>query len=208
MVIQQRLGDRCARPDLHGAGALDLGAHPLHELPHREHQPVLLVQERRRPGQLQGLVPIREQPAEGTDARIGRAQGPGPAAGANGVQQIHDFLFRDGRGHRNLLGIKVREAGAQSAGACHDARDAKGKVIRALVAKHLRRRARHRGAFDRRCAVRVQEIARKRGQEPRRGRTEAHADNVYVHALALDLHGVFAGGDGARQGRFHRGDQF
>ena len=51
VVFDQRLGHRRAGPDLDRAGALHLGADPLHELAHREHQPAVLCRNGGSPGQ-------------------------------------------------------------------------------------------------------------------------------------------------------------
>ena len=60
VIFDERLRYGSAGPNLDRASALDLGANPLHELAHREHQPTILVQERRRPGQLDGLMLERQ----------------------------------------------------------------------------------------------------------------------------------------------------
>ena len=109
-------------------------------------------------------------------------------ARADRVEQIDDLLLRDRSGHGDLLGVEVGEGGAQAAGARHDAGDAEADVVGALVAKDLRRHAGHDGAFDRRRAVRVNELLRQRGEKAGRGRPEADADDVHVHALAFDFH--------------------
>ena len=187
VVLDQRLGHRRAGPDLDRAGALDLGANPLHELAHREHQPAGLVQERRRPRQFDRLMLERQQSLKRPDAGIRRAQGPGAPARADRVEQIDDFLLRDRGGHGDFFGVEVGEGGAQPARARHHARDAEADVVGALVAEDLRRRARHDGAFDRGRAVRIDELLREGGEEARCGRPEPDADDVRVHALAFDL---------------------
>ena len=80
VIFDERFGYWRAGPNLDRASALDLGADPLHKLAHREHQPTILVQERRRPGQLDGLMLERQQSPEGPDTGIPRAQGPGASA--------------------------------------------------------------------------------------------------------------------------------
>ena len=180
-------GDRRAGPDLDRAGALDLRADPLHELAHREHQAAVLVQEGGGPRQFERVVLERQQPAEGADAGVRRAQGPGAAAGADGIEQVEDLLLGDRRGHRDLRRVEVGEGGAQAAGARDHAGDAEADVVGALVAEDLRRHAGHGGAFDGGRAVRVDELLGERGQEAARGRAEADADDVHVHALAFDV---------------------
>ena len=76
--------------------------------------------------------------------------------------------------------------GAQCPRPGHDAGNAEADVIRAFVAKHLRRHPRHDGAFDGGRAVGIDQLFRQRRQKSRRGRPEPDTDDVRVHALALD----------------------
>jgi hypothetical protein len=77
------------------------------------------------------------------------------------------------------------KGGAQTSGLGNDAGNAEADVIGALIAEHLRRQARHDGAFDGRRAVGIEELLRERGEEARRRRPEADADDVHIHALTF-----------------------
>ena len=104
----------------------------------------------------------------------------------NRVEQIKHLLLRDRRGHGDLFGVEVGKRGPETLGARDHAGHAEADVIGALVAEDLGRHAGHRRAFDGRRAVGVHELLREGGEKPAGGRAEADADDVHVHALALD----------------------
>jgi len=184
--FDQHLGYWCAGPDLDRAGALHLRADPLHELAHGKDQAAILVQERRRPRQIQRMVLDGQRPLERANHRIRRAQRGRAPAGADRIEQIKNFFFANRHGHRNLCRIEIGKRCAQSPRLRHNAGDAKADVIGAFVAEHLWRHAWHGGAFDDRRAVGIDELLRQRREKPRRGRAEPDADDVHVHALAFD----------------------
>jgi hypothetical protein len=64
LLLNERLRNWRAGPDLDGAGALHLRADPLHELAHRKNEAVVLVQKRRRPRQVQRVMLKRQHPFE------------------------------------------------------------------------------------------------------------------------------------------------
>jgi hypothetical protein len=183
----ERFRHRRAGPDLDGAGALHLRADPLHELAHREHHAAALVQKRRRPRQVQRVALERQHPLEVADQRVRQAQRHRAPAGADGVEQVKHFFLADRRGHRECRPwIEIGKTRAQRAGAGDDAGHAEADVVGAFVAEHLRRHAGHDGAFDGGRAVGVDELLGQRGEKSRRGRAEADADDVHVHALAFN----------------------
>jgi len=190
----KRLGHRGAGPDLDRAGALHLRPNPLQELAHRKHQSAGLMQKSGRPRQLERLMPNRQQPAKSPETGVRRAQRPGSAADAEGIQQINHPLLRDRGGHGNLPRVELGQRRAQPPRPRHHSRHAKAEVIGPLVAQHLGRRAGQDAALDGRRAIGVEELPGKRGEKPRRGRPEADADNIRVHALAANR--------GSRLGKF------
>ena len=74
------------------------------------------------------------------------------------IKQIKHLFLTDGHGHRDTGLFDLRERNAQGARPRHNAGDSKTDVIGAFVAKHLRRHARHDGAFDRWCAIGIDEL--------------------------------------------------
>ena len=107
-------------------------------------------------------------------------------AGAVRVEQVKHFFFADRRRHRNAGLLDFRKTCAQRPRPRHDTGDAEADVIGALVAKHLRRRAGHDGAFDGWRAIRVDELFRQRREKTRCRRAEPDADDVRIHALAFN----------------------
>ena len=191
MVLDQSFRHGRAGPDLHRAGGHQLLADPLIELPDGKHQPVLLVQEIGRVGQLDRIVLEVKKRLEGADETIGRAQCQRAAAGADRVEQVKDFFLPDGRRHGNLGWVELGKAGADAPRARHHAGDAEVDAVCALVADDLGRHARHGRARQRWGTVVIYQGARERGQESAHRRAKAHAGNVNVHARAFELWGVF-----------------
>ena len=74
----------------------------------------------------------------------------------------------------------------ESARASHCAGDAEADVVGAFVADDLRRHSRHDGAFDGGRTIGVDELFGQRCEESRRGRAESDANDVRVHAGAVD----------------------
>ncbi len=69
IIFDQRSSDWRARPQLHDAGAHQLLAHPLIELPQSKNQSVMLLHKRRDIWQLQRLMPHRKHVAEASISR-------------------------------------------------------------------------------------------------------------------------------------------
>ena len=185
VLVDKRAGHGRARPDLDGARALDLRAHPLHELAHGKHQSVVLVEERWRPRQFDGFVCQRSEALEGANAGIRRAQGPGSAAGPDRVQEVNHGFFGDRRGQRDLPRVEIGKGLAQTPRASHHSGDTKTDVVRPFVAEDLRRHAGHHRALDGRRAVRIDHALGQAGQKAGHRRTEADADDVGVQALSF-----------------------
>ena len=74
---EDRRAHRRSRPYLHQAGGHQLRSDPLVELAHGEHQPAVLVQKSRRPGQLERRILHAQQPAQPAQ------QNASPARSAN-----------------------------------------------------------------------------------------------------------------------------
>ena len=177
---------RRSRPDLDEAGGHELRGDPLVELADRQHQPAVLVQEDRRPGQFESGIfdPQRFSKAK---EKISHAQRERTPAGADGIEQVEHALLPDRSRHGNLGGIQRGKACANSFGARNHAADACGQVVGALVAEHLQRHARRNLAFE--CGIGgiLAPCLGQRGQKAARGRTKACADDVHVHRLAVDF---------------------
>ena len=90
-ALDEGLGHRGPGPDLDRAGGHDLASHPLHELAYGEDEAVLLVEEGRGEGQLDGVVLHLQQRAEGAQGPVGGPQRAGATAGADGIEQVEDF---------------------------------------------------------------------------------------------------------------------
>jgi len=188
-VFNERLGDRHAGPDLHGARALHLRADPLHELSHREHHAAALVEEAGCPGQLQRLALEGQRPFARANEFVGEPQHGRTPARPGGIEQVKHLLFAHRRGHGDAGLVNIRNARPQGAGFRDHAGNAKADVVRAFVAKHLERQTGRHGAFHRGRAVGMDELSGQRGKKTRRGRAEADADDVRVHARAVNGRG-------------------
>ncbi len=189
VLLDQRLGYRRAGPELNGSRALNLGADPLHKLAQRKHQAAAFVQEAGRPRKFQRVILEWEQSFERANARIRDAQRCRTPACADGIEQINHLLGRHRRGHGNAGIVNPRKSVAQGSRAGHHTRHAETDVLRAFVAEHLRRHAGENGAFDYRRAVAIDKLPGQRREKTRRRRAEADADDVRVHALAVNGRG-------------------
>ena len=147
-IFNQRLRHGRAGPDLHRARALHLRADPLHELAHRENHAAAFVEKRRRPRQVQRVVLERQRQFEARINVIRRAQRHRAPARAVRVEQVKNFFFAHRRGHRNAGLFNFWKARAQRRRPRDHAGNAEADVVRAFVAKHLRRQSGHDGAFD------------------------------------------------------------
>ena len=192
-ILDECLVHRHPRPDLHCAARHQLRAYPLVELADGKHQPIFLVEETRRVGQFERVVSNAQNLAKRPQAAIAGPQSARAPAGAHRIEQVHHLLVGNRGGHGNLCGIQIREAGPNAARARNDSGDAETNVVGALIADDLQWHARRGLALDRRAAIVVEQLARKRGEKTARGRPKADAGNVNVDARALDG-GLFSSG--------------
>jgi len=165
---------------------LYLRADPLHELPHREHHAAVLVQECGCPGKIQRVLLDRQRPFEDADQLVGQFYRGGATTRANWVEQIQHLFLANWRGHGNARRVNVRNTCAQCLRPRDHAGNAETDVIGTLVTHHLRRHSGHDRAFRHGRAIVANKLFGKRVQETRRGRSEADADDVHVHARALN----------------------
>ena len=159
---------------------------PLIELAERHDEAIVLGEKARDVRQLDGLIAKGQEFAEGADELVGGAQRERAPAGADGIEQVNQFLFLYGRGHRNLRGVEVREAGANAACSRDGTGDTKAQAIGTFVANHLERSAGSGRTVEAGRTVGIQRIAREGGEEAAHGRSEAHAGDVHQHLLTLD----------------------
>ena len=104
--------DGSARPDLHEAVGHELRADPLIELADGEDQAALLVQKRRRPGQLEGMI-FDPPPFPKTKKIIAEAQQRGAPAGADGIEQVENALLLDLRRPWESARDRARESSSE-----------------------------------------------------------------------------------------------
>ena len=156
VLFDQWLVDGGSGPELHQARCHQLGSHPLVELPDREDEPVVFLQEIGYVGEFNGLVLHH---SDRTGQAVCQPEAHGTAAGADGVQEVGDLLRSDRMGQRYLAYIEVGVALFEGSCPRDDAGYAKPDVIRPLVAEHLRRHAGHGLALHDRGAVLVHEFA-------------------------------------------------
>ena len=117
-------------------------------------------------------TPIVAVQSERAERAIGGTQRRGAAAGADGVEEIHDLLRRDRRRHGDRGRVEIREGCANAAGAGHHARDAEADIVGALVAEHL--------SSGQLSGMRRESVVRK----PAVAGSEADADDIDFHRLA------------------------
>ena len=185
--FDQRLVDRHPRPELHQAGAHQLGPDPLVELTDGEYQPALFAQEGRNVGQLDGVLLVRQCPPERADPPVEDPEAGRAPAGPEGVQQVEHLLPGHRVGHGDLGGVQVRKGGADAAGPTHHPRHAEADVFGPLVADHLQRHAGHDLAGDRRLSALIHQGPGERGQKSAHGRAEPDAGDIHLHTLPLGV---------------------
>ena len=160
VLLDERLRDRCARPDLDGTGALHLRPDPLHELAHRKNHAAVFVEEGRSPWQIQRVLLERQREFERVKEKIAQTEHCRTPARTMRVEQIKHLFLADGRRHGNAGLVDFRKSCPQRPRFCHDARNAEPDVIRAFITQHLRRHSGHGGALDSRCAVGIGQLFR------------------------------------------------
>src|ERR1019366_4914733 len=109
-VLDEWLGHRRPRPDLHRAARHQLRAYPLVELADGKYQPIFLVEETRRVRQFERVVSNTKNLAERPQAAVAGSQSARAPAGAHRIEQVHHLLVGNRSGHGNLCGIQIREA--------------------------------------------------------------------------------------------------
>ena len=189
--LEKRFCYRRPWPYLSHAGLHHLAGRPPHEGSHVKHKTASLVHERRCERKLASVeLSALHDYAACFEACVDELSSGRTLGTAEMIEKIRGLLARHICGIWNILGeIDTRERAADRVCLCDDSGNAKARIIRALVAHHLKRHAGHHLRLVKRCTIlfRLGKLRSERKKESCGGRTKARHHNVCFHYLTVHV---------------------